>query len=118
MLLRAVSLCAGLQYVRENSLSGNPVEQSVREFSPGGAAELSPALQRWERGRANSSPGGTTQFSRPLFRAANDLFFHFPTASFFSRSMLQMFRHVFRHRPHIVANSDPAVERCQRPPKE
>ena len=31
--------------------------------SPEGAAELSPALQRWERETKDSSPGGTTEFS-------------------------------------------------------
>src|ERR1019366_2690033 len=30
---------------------------------PGGATLLSPALQRWEKGPNNSSPGGTTEFS-------------------------------------------------------
>jgi NADH dehydrogenase len=36
---------------------------------PGGAPELSPALQRWESGTNDSSPGGTTEFPphrRPL----------------------------------------------------
>jgi hypothetical protein len=40
---------AALQCVRENSFSSNPVERNVRESSPGGASELSPALQRWEK---------------------------------------------------------------------
>jgi hypothetical protein len=38
---------AALQCVRENSFLGNPVEQNARKSSPGGATELSPALQRW-----------------------------------------------------------------------
>src|SRR5438309_1466323 len=43
--------------------------------SPGGASELSPALQRWESGRDDSSPGEPalsavegTKFSRTLLR--------------------------------------------------
>src|SRR6266446_4659039 len=43
--------------------------------SPGGASELSPALQRWESGRDDSSPGEPalsavegTEFSRTLLR--------------------------------------------------
>jgi hypothetical protein len=28
---------------------GNPVERNARKSSPGGATELSPALQRWEK---------------------------------------------------------------------
>jgi hypothetical protein len=40
---------AALQCVRENSFLGNPVEPSTGEFSPEGATELSPALQRWEK---------------------------------------------------------------------
>ena len=35
--------------VRENSFLGNPVEGNARKSSPGGANELSPALQRWEK---------------------------------------------------------------------
>jgi hypothetical protein len=38
--------------VRENSLSGNSVERNLGESSPGGANQLSPALQRgvgWEK---------------------------------------------------------------------
>jgi hypothetical protein len=35
---------AALQCVRENSFSSNPVERNVRESSPLGAPELSPAL--------------------------------------------------------------------------
>ena len=42
---------AALQCVRENSFSSNPVERNVPESSPGGASELSPALQRWEKRR-------------------------------------------------------------------
>src|ERR1035441_8303392 len=40
---------AALQCVRENSFLGNPVERNSRKSSPGGATELSPALQRWEK---------------------------------------------------------------------
>jgi hypothetical protein len=56
--------------VRENSFLGNPVERNARKSSPGGATELSPALQRWEKWKEDSSPGGTTEFSRTLFSAA------------------------------------------------
>ena len=48
-------------------ISGNPVERRAGEFSPGGATELSPALQRWGSGANDSSPGGTTESSRALF---------------------------------------------------
>ena len=40
---------AALQCVRGNWFFGNPVERRAREFSPGGANQLSPALQRWEK---------------------------------------------------------------------
>src|ERR1017187_45584 len=40
---------AALQCVRENSFSHSLVEPSTGECSPGGATELSPALQRWEK---------------------------------------------------------------------
>ncbi len=40
---------AALQCVCENSFLGNPVERNARKSSPGGATELSPALQRWEK---------------------------------------------------------------------
>src|ERR1019366_6614965 len=33
--------------------------------SPGGASELSPALQRWEMTRIDASPGGTTETRTP-----------------------------------------------------
>src|SRR5271165_460946 len=36
--------------------------RSGQESSLGGARESFPALQRWETGRENSSPGGTTEF--------------------------------------------------------
>ena len=35
--------------MRENSFLGNPVERNARKSSPGGATELSPALQRWAK---------------------------------------------------------------------
>jgi hypothetical protein len=37
--------------------------KQLAEKSPGGACELSPALQRWEKRKRDSSPGGTTEFS-------------------------------------------------------
>jgi hypothetical protein len=40
---------AALQCVRENSFSDSRVERSTGECGPGGATELSPALQRWEK---------------------------------------------------------------------
>jgi len=40
---------AALKCVRENLFLGNSVEGSARESSPGGASQLSPALQRWEK---------------------------------------------------------------------
>jgi len=50
--------------------SGTRWNEMPRDSSPGGATELSPALQRWEKRRNESSPGGTTQFSRTLLRAS------------------------------------------------
>src|ERR1019366_6584743 len=47
-MLLAILGGAALQCVRENSFLGNPVERNARKSSPGGATELSPALQRWE----------------------------------------------------------------------
>jgi hypothetical protein len=32
-----------------NSFSSNPVERNIAASSPGGATELSPPLQRWEK---------------------------------------------------------------------
>jgi hypothetical protein len=52
--------------VCENSSSGNPVGRNAGESSPRGANQRSPALQRWDKCGNDSSPGGTTQFSRPL----------------------------------------------------
>ena len=37
------------QCVRENWFLGDSVERGARESSPGGANQLSPALQRWEK---------------------------------------------------------------------
>src|ERR1019366_1528577 len=48
-MLLAILGGAALQCVRENSFLGNPVERNARKSSPGGATELSPALQRWEK---------------------------------------------------------------------
>jgi 5-methylthioadenosine/S-adenosylhomocysteine deaminase len=62
-----------LKCVREKSFSDNPVKPVVpknpvkpvlSKSSPGGAFEISPALQRWVKLNDDSSPGGTTQFSR------------------------------------------------------
>jgi glycosyltransferase involved in cell wall biosynthesis len=55
-----------VKFARENSFSDDPVEGNARDSSPGGANQLSPALQRWGKWKNESSPGGTTQFSRTL----------------------------------------------------
>src|SRR5271157_1796418 len=49
----------GAEGMRENSSPGNHVRRSTTESSPGGANQLSPALQSWESGRNDLSPGGT-----------------------------------------------------------
>jgi len=61
-----------VKYVRKNSFSDDPAEGNARESSPGGANQLSPPLQRWERQKGESSPGEPalsevegTQFARP-----------------------------------------------------
>ena len=36
-----------VKFARENSFSDDPVEGNARDSSPGGANQLSPALQRW-----------------------------------------------------------------------
>ena len=38
--------------------------------APEGAAQVSPARQRWESGKKDSSPGGTAEFSHRLFSPA------------------------------------------------
>src|ERR1039458_143368 len=48
-MLLAILGGAALQCVRENSFVGNALERNPRKSSPGGATELSPALQRWEK---------------------------------------------------------------------
>jgi hypothetical protein len=53
----------------------NPCENQA----PEGAAQVSPARQRWESGKKDSSPGGTTEFSHTLFRTR--LFPALPRAS-------------------------------------
>src|SRR5450755_2431844 len=45
----------------------NPCENQA----PEGAAQVSPARQRWESGKKDSSPGGPTEFSRRLFWRCN-----------------------------------------------
>ena len=74
----------GSKCAREISLSNSPVEQHMGKSSPGGATELSPALQRrekWEKrlksrgpaAKAPSEPEGEahgTEFSRPRFGAS------------------------------------------------
>jgi hypothetical protein len=49
------------QFVRENFLWGNSVEQKAGESSPGGAFANGPALQRREKWEGRASPGGTTE---------------------------------------------------------
>jgi hypothetical protein len=59
--------------------------------SPGGAFELSPALQRWESRRRDLSPGGTTEFSRTQYclRSPFRLFQTVPSRPDFGRARLQ-----------------------------
>jgi hypothetical protein len=40
----------------------------MRDLSPVGATDFSPALQRWVKCKKDSSPGGTTEFSGALLR--------------------------------------------------
>src|ERR1019366_10601022 len=49
------------------------ISANVQQPSPGGATELSPALQRWESSIDDSSPGGTTEFSCTLVLPYVDL---------------------------------------------
>jgi hypothetical protein len=46
---QALEMTGPFRCVRENSFLGNLVEPNTGEFSPEGATELSPALQRWEK---------------------------------------------------------------------
>ena len=61
-----------LKCLGKNLFLDDPAEGNARESSPGGANQLSPALQRWERQKGESTPGEPalsevegTQFSRP-----------------------------------------------------
>src|ERR1017187_3991696 len=78
---------AALQWVRENSFLGNPVERNARKSSPRGATELSPALQRWEKWEKRFNARRTTEFSPPLFSASIAALFSRPASAAEGRDM-------------------------------
>ena len=68
---------AALQCVRKDLFSDTRVERSKGEFSPGGATELSPALQRWEKRKERlKSRRDDRVLTNTLQRCNNWLVFH------------------------------------------
>jgi hypothetical protein len=57
---------APLKCVRENWFSSNPLERIIEVPAPEGRPSLAQRFSAGKSGRNDSSPGGTTQFSRTL----------------------------------------------------
>jgi len=55
------------------------VGEQPQKSSPRGASHLSPALQRWESGNNEPSPGGTGQFRDSLYSSLGTRFKAFLT---------------------------------------
>jgi hypothetical protein len=60
-------------------LVGEQPQKQAEKSSPRGASHLSPALQRWESGNNEPSPGGTGQFRDSLYSSLGTRFKAFLT---------------------------------------